>query len=344
VRPAETIRSGKQSFEKLFVLSNPTFLIPNCIQRNFICLNPILSSAMDASVLAAAAATQEVLPRLAIHHPETADFIKAFAETLASQGVPPEAFSVMSFTTQTSGGVGRGARASSPTPAAFSSTGTSSSGGGGGHARSSTSPWKGADTTCGSARGQDPLRCPPDGPQCRYFPPTRRSAGEQDMATSHPTYSDRCVTSTACVSWSCETGVCCSLAASSCTPLPHPAAAGGGHSGQRRAAAPCAPPMARCDRASQASAYGALRSRESGKSARALLFAPPQATAGGGQRRAATPCAPLRARRDRTRQARRVPFALRSLSSAGGGQHRRRRADAPRAPPRTRRDRARPAH
>ncbi len=44
---------------------------------------------MAASVLAAAAATQEVLPPLAFHHPATADFIKALAETLASQGATP---------------------------------------------------------------------------------------------------------------------------------------------------------------------------------------------------------------------------------------------------------------
>jgi hypothetical protein len=46
---------------------------------------------------------------------------------------------------------------------------------------------------------------------------------------------------------------------------------------------------------------------------RSLLFPSPPASAEGGQRRDAAPCAPLTARRVRARQARRVPLALNTL-------------------------------
>jgi len=106
VRLAVSIRSGKQSFEKLFVSSNPAFSYTHSYQEKSHMSEPgSISAIVEASSgTAAPNAAGAATPRLAIHFADTANFIKALADSLLEQGVPQDAppFSVRSFTTDAS--------------------------------------------------------------------------------------------------------------------------------------------------------------------------------------------------------------------------------------------------
>ena len=130
----------------------------------------------------------------------------------------------------------------------------------------------------------------------------------------------------ACVSQSRKTGI------RSRSAIPPPPATAGG--GQRRAAAPLAPPRARSDRVSQARCVPIARDRQAAWPSSSAPPLPPT-TAGRAEPRGCTACAVrTRARRNRAGQARCVP---RTLHPATAGV-RQRRAAAPCAPLRARCD------